>query len=301
MTAGEDSLIALLSRVRFDSNRLILNVDGLPDSLQEPLLPRHLHDSWEFKIMLSGHRKLYRPDKGLVRMRAPCVQILAPQVTHYTDGPHTISTDCVYLNCCFENSAVWIAQVRHDWRDGVFLLPQQRARWQAKLHEQPELFAARIATCLQVKTTQENRVAAGWLQVFFATLASTLNEKDSVEDRGESAGLSRIALAYIEQRYYDVTLSVKDVATYVRVTPNHLAYLFRRTFGTTVRQAIVRTRLKRARRLLETGRYSVKETARLTGWKTQFYLSNCYKTYFGHTPSESRTSGGMQNPPCSVT
>ena len=93
------------------------------------------------------------------------------------------------------------------------------------------------------------------------------------------------ACDYIERQYYHGDLTVEKIAEHLGVTPGHLANLFKKESLGTVRQYLIKTRLKHAERLLATGRYTVKDITELTGWNSQFYFSNSFKKYYKISPS----------------
>lgn len=96
------------------------------------------------------------------------------------------------------------------------------------------------------------------------------------------------ALSYIKITHDDSGLSVREIADDVGVTSSHLAHLFRRVTGMTIKQNIVRTRLEQAYRNLQIGKISVKEVAFRTGWKNQLYFSTCFRKKYGFPPSHVR-------------
>jgi len=103
----------------------------------------------------------------------------------------------------------------------------------------------------------------------------------------ENAGFSLIERAcdYIERQYYYGDLTVEKIAAHLGITAGHLANLFKKESLGTVRQYLIKTRLKHAARLLSTGRYTVKDITELTGWNSQFYFSNCFKKHYKISPS----------------
>jgi two-component system response regulator YesN len=78
---------------------------------------------------------------------------------------------------------------------------------------------------------------------------------------------------------------VEKIAEHLGITAGHLANIFKKESLGTVRQYLIRTRLKHAERLLKTGRYTVKDITELTGWNSQFYFSNCFKKHYKIPPS----------------
>ena len=130
---------------------------------------------------------------------------------------------------------------------------------------------------------------------FLSALAVLIRER-APEPAAPGAALVARALHYLAVRCHDPTLTVEDVARAVGRSPTYLASVFRAETGAGVRQILIRTRLERARRLLEAGRYAVKEVARLTGWSTQHHFSTSYRAQFGYPPSRSarRAPGGRE-------
>lgn len=102
----------------------------------------------------------------------------------------------------------------------------------------------------------------------------------------EQTPLVARAANYISRNYYRRNLSVEDVAAHVGITSNYLVSKFRQETGVTIRQYLIKTRLEQAELLLQSGRCLVKDAARLTGWNSSYYFSNCYHRYFGMPPSE---------------
>ena len=93
------------------------------------------------------------------------------------------------------------------------------------------------------------------------------------------------ACDYIERQYYHGELTVEKIAEHLGITAGHLANIFKKESLGTVRQYLIKTRLKHAERLLKTGRYTVKDITELTGWNSQFYFSNCFKKHYKIPPS----------------
>ena len=122
------------------------------------------------------------------------------------------------------------------------------------------------------------------LNDLISLLFSTANVAfESDDDLGFS--LCERACDYIERQYYYGDLTVEKIAAYLEITPGHLANLFKKESLGTVRQYLIKTRLRHAEQLLKTGRYTVKDVTELTGWNSQFYFSNCFKKHYKIPPS----------------
>ena len=101
-------------------------------------------------------------------------------------------------------------------------------------------------------------------------------------DRTIPAMLHR-AMKYV-QTAYEEDLTLQRVAHEVRVTPDYLGGLFRKHLACTLSEYLFRVRVDHARRLLETGRYSVGEIAVRIGFKDQAHFGKVFKRLTSYSP-----------------
>lgn len=145
-----------------------------------------------------------------------------------------------------------------------------------------------VVNFIQAGATQESPSPqfVGHTEHLLKTLLSALVivlEK-SIDDKQTS--LTAHAADYINRNYYRHNLSVEDVAAQLGITSNYLVLRFHKATGVTIRQYLIQTRLEQAKLLLQSGRCMVKDAAKLTGWNSAYYFSNCYHRNFGIPPSE---------------
>lgn len=95
----------------------------------------------------------------------------------------------------------------------------------------------------------------------------------------------------IEERY-PRTLSLKDVAAAVSISPGHLTSTVRRQTGRTVQQWITERRMVQARRLLATTSLPVNEVGRLVGFPDAGYFARAFGKMHGTSPARWRAAGG---------
>jgi AraC-like DNA-binding protein len=102
----------------------------------------------------------------------------------------------------------------------------------------------------------------------------------------------RIAEAqlFIQSHYYEPQLSVRTIADTLGFSASHLGFIFRKSTGTTLHQALIGVRLRRASDLLNRTTLSVKEIAAMTGWCNQLYFSAAFKKRYGVSPSSFRSA-----------
>ncbi|MDD5598797.1 MAG: helix-turn-helix transcriptional regulator [Victivallaceae bacterium] len=91
---------------------------------------------------------------------------------------------------------------------------------------------------------------------------------------------------FIARNYYRNNFSITDIAGEVNLCSNYASGMFKKNTGIKLIEFIHSYRLDKAKLLLETGNYSVKEVASLCGWNSPFYFSNCFKKRYGFSPNK---------------
>lgn len=79
-------------------------------------------------------------------------------------------------------------------------------------------------------------------------------------------------------------ITVAMVAREARLSPGHFSVLFKATHGSTPEQYILRSRLQRAKFLIETGSYTISQIAYMTGFADHSHLTVQFKRRFGVPP-----------------
>lgn len=111
-----------------------------------------------------------------------------------------------------------------------------------------------------------------------------LLETQAQPAKGKSA-LLEPGLVYLNAHLEDPELTVGQLAAACRISQVYFRRLFRELYGTSPALAIRQRRLQQAARLLQTGYYSVSETARLCGFPDVKYFSTAFKAAMGTSPS----------------
>jgi AraC-like DNA-binding protein len=89
-------------------------------------------------------------------------------------------------------------------------------------------------------------------------------------------------------RHLGDTLSLRDVARELGVTPGHLTTVVRRRTGRTVQEWIIERRMAEARSLLSDTELPVGEVARRIGMADPGYFSRLFRRTHGASPREWR-------------
>src|SRR5258708_5805945 len=115
--------------------------------------------------------------------------------------------------------------------------------------------------------------------------------------RKQSDGLPRDklvrAVEYIQDRL-DTDLTVSGIAQAVYMSPYHFTRLFKESTGQTPHQYVVDARVKKAKELLTTGKFTISEVAHHVGFVDQSHLTCHFKRVFGLPPTRLLNSRSSQ-------
>jgi AraC family transcriptional regulator len=91
------------------------------------------------------------------------------------------------------------------------------------------------------------------------------------------------AVEYIQDQL-DTDLTVSGIARAVGLSPYHFTRLFKESTGRTPYQYVVDARVKKAKELLTTGKFTISEVAYHVGFADQSHLTRHFKRVFGLPP-----------------
>ncbi len=82
---------------------------------------------------------------------------------------------------------------------------------------------------------------------------------------------------------YSSEITLEQIATSLNLDKRYLNRVFKNYFGITIKQYLIKTRMKEAQRLLKKG-YLIKQVAFMTGYNDPFVFSRAFKEYYGFPP-----------------
>lgn len=94
------------------------------------------------------------------------------------------------------------------------------------------------------------------------------------------------AVSYIEEHLEEENLSITQVAAAIYLNPVYFGRVFKNTYQMTFKQYLLRQRMERAKRLLETTDISIGNIGDKVGIGNPSYFSQLFKNYTGKLPSE---------------
>lgn len=92
-------------------------------------------------------------------------------------------------------------------------------------------------------------------------------------------------LAYIKENYHK-EISLNELSKLIFLTPNYLGNIFQKNMEKSFKEYLGEYRIKKAKELLESGRYLVYEVGEMVGYKDPDYFRKMFKEYVGVIPSE---------------
>jgi AraC family transcriptional regulator len=111
--------------------------------------------------------------------------------------------------------------------------------------------------------------------------SAVLHPKSS--NRGLPRATLLRAVQYIQDQL-DADLTVSGIAQAVCISPYYFTRLFKESTGLSPYQYVVEARVKKARELLTTGKFSISEAAHHVGFVDQSHLTRHFKRVFGLPP-----------------
>ncbi|MBF2017643.1 MAG: helix-turn-helix domain-containing protein [Rivularia sp. T60_A2020_040] len=81
-------------------------------------------------------------------------------------------------------------------------------------------------------------------------------------------------------------LSLNELASLLHMSLHYFCHLFKLSMGVTPHQYVIQTRVKHAKELLLTGKYSIAQVAFIVGFANQSHLNRHFKKLLGVTPGK---------------
>ena len=93
---------------------------------------------------------------------------------------------------------------------------------------------------------------------------------------------ARLAIDYIQKNYMDPDLSLNSICSYLNISTSYFSTIFKDETGETFTEVLIRTRMEKARELLEKNY----EIAEKVGFSDPHYFGISFKKMTGCTPTE---------------
>lgn len=95
-----------------------------------------------------------------------------------------------------------------------------------------------------------------------------------------------LAVDYIHNNYMDAGLSLNSICSYLNISTSHFSTIFKEVTGETFMEVLIRTRMEKAKELLENTTLKNYEIAEKVGFSDPHYFGISFKKMTGKTPTE---------------
>jgi AraC family transcriptional regulator len=107
--------------------------------------------------------------------------------------------------------------------------------------------------------------------------------KPKIQNGGLPRGKLLRAVEYIQDQL-SADLTVSGIAKAVGMSPDYFARLFKESTGQPPHQYVIEARVRKAKELLTTGKFTISEAAHHVGFVDQSHLTRHFKRVFGLAP-----------------
>ena len=97
---------------------------------------------------------------------------------------------------------------------------------------------------------------------------------------------ARLAIDYIQKNYMDPGLSLNSICSYLNISTSYFSTIFKDETGETFTEVLIRTRMEKAKELLENTTLKNYEIAEKVGFSDPHYFGISFKKMTGCTPTE---------------
>lgn len=137
----------------------------------------------------------------------------------------------------------------------------------------------------KVRETAESIVTLqdleNWIRDIFDTIFINIGQKSNQRN---TRVLEQI-LAYVGENFHK-DISLNELSKHIYLTPNYLGNIFLKNMGKGFKEYLGEYRIKKAKELLDSGKYLVYEVGEMVGYKDPDYFRKMFREYVGVSPSE---------------
>ena len=151
-----------------------------------------------------------------------------------------------------------------------------------KIHSNPRSVEEKKEELLNSITSQRTFQKAMEQVERFAWEAAEYMEREN-SSSGKRQALQ--ALEYIQEHYAQQDLSLHTVCSYLGISTSHFSTIFKEMTGETFMEVLIRTRMDKAKELLEHTTLKNYEIAERVGFSDPHYFSISFKKMTGMTPT----------------
>ena len=134
----------------------------------------------------------------------------------------------------------------------------------------------------RILNRRQFREAAALVEQYACDTAQSLQNMNSTSGQKQAA----LALDYIQSHYSNPDLNLNSLCSYLGISTSHFSSVFKEATGQTFMEVLIRTRMDKARELLENTTLKNYEIAEKVGFADPHYFSISFKKATGKSPTE---------------
>lgn len=134
----------------------------------------------------------------------------------------------------------------------------------------------------QVTDQKTFQLAIGLVKEYVQEVFDELSRMNSSSGQRQAA----MALDYIQKNYMNPDVSLNSICSYLNISTSYFSTIFKEVTGETFIEALVRTRMEKAKELLENTTLKNYEIAEKVGFSDPHYFGISFKKMTGKTPTE---------------
>lgn len=110
----------------------------------------------------------------------------------------------------------------------------------------------------------------------------------AIQELGSTEKIIQLAITMMEENFYKVTLSIKEIASQLHVSTSYLSRIFKKQVGKTCMEYITTLRIDKAKELLLKTDLKQDQIAQEIGYTNMYYFNHQFKKQTGVTPGNYR-------------
>ena len=239
----------------------------------------HTHSFWELLFLEQGEFSIYFDNGATEVLREKDFFIIRPYERHQFINSHGNSSQLLYLGFSFSLSCehapddLWnhkqinrspdIRIFKHAFSDLT-----QRVREQGK----------EALSAVRPQTVNLLIPLLNWL------LAQS---SDCIPNTGNSDILCSKVVKYMQDNICR-TVTVKEIADSVYLSPHYLGGIFRKHMNMTIKQYQMQMKMQKALTLIKGTDMTMSRVSQHLGFDSSQYFTKCFKSYYGMAPTKLR-------------
>ncbi len=280
-----------MERIQLETGYAVtLELVGLLDAERGWTGAEHSHPFWELLYLKSGEMAVRVEGSGGRMLTAGGMILIPPGKRHRFENAGDAPSRALYVGC--RAALDWThaaSDSGHAASDAAEEIPEDLEGFEGLENLKQTLDALADRETPQKKAAFS--AAQGTLLCAFCGIFAQLDEKRS-PDRSHEPSRSGELLAAKAKDYVKANVSrsvtVKEIADSLYITPHYLGVTFRRVTGMTIHEYHLRVRMQKALDLVRTTAIPLADLSEQLGFDTPQYFSSSFSRYYGAPPSAFR-------------